>query len=267
MFGKKTTKSTLDKEQLELFQHAQSRVRQKKRLYLHFILFLIGAVLFIVANLLFNVGKDFRPFGIDWFVFPVVIWFLLLTYHFVNVFITHTFMGKAWEQEQLDKLVAKQEQRIEKLKQHLSKEENIQAQSQAYSESLAEKKKKSPKQEVTIIVAAGEDNAIGKNNELIWHLSDDLKRFKELTSSHCIIMVRKTFESFPKPLPNRTHIVITKQSNYSSPKDVITVHSLEDALDAAREDKQPFIIGGGEIYKQALSLANKIEITRVHATF
>lgn len=267
MFGKKTTKSTLDKEQLELFQHAQSRVRQKKRLYLHFILFLIGAVLFIVANLLFNVGKDFRPFGIDWFVFPVVIWFLLLTYHFVNVFITHTFMGKAWEQEQLDKLVAKQEQRIEKLKQHLSKEENIQAQSQAYSESLAEKKKKSPKQEVTIIVAAGEDNAIGKNNELIWHLSDDLKRFKELTSGHCIIMGRKTFESFPKPLPNRTHIVITKQSNYSVPKDVITVHSLEDALDAAREDKQPFIIGGGEIYKQALSLADKIEITRIHATF
>ncbi|EPR72643.1 Dihydrofolate reductase [Winogradskyella psychrotolerans RS-3] len=116
-------------------------------------------------------------------------------------------------------------------------------------------------------MAAGEDNAIGKDNDLIWHLSDDLKHFKSLTNGHHIIMGRKTFESFPKPLPNRTHIVITRQDGYKVPSDVIVVNSLHDALDAARSDKQPFIIGGGEIYKQSMPLADKLEITRVHAEF
>ncbi|WP_458629299.1 dihydrofolate reductase [Winogradskyella sp. PC D3.3] len=118
-----------------------------------------------------------------------------------------------------------------------------------------------------MIVAEGEDNAIGKDNDLIWHLSDDLKHFKALTNGHHIIMGRKTFESFPKPLPNRTHIVITRQEDYKAPLGVIVVNSLEDALDAARKDKQPFIIGGGEIYRQAMPLVDKLEITRVHATF
>ncbi|WP_313791493.1 dihydrofolate reductase [Lacinutrix neustonica] len=80
-------------------------------------------------------------------------------------------------------------------------------------------------------------------------------------------MGRKTFESFPKPLPNRTHVVISRQNNYQAPAGVIVVHSMEDALDASKNDIQPFIIGGGEIYKQALPLASKIELTRVHATF
>ena len=102
---------------------------------------------------------------------------------------------------------------------------------------------------------------------MIWHLSDDLKRFKALTSGHAIIMGRKTFESFPKPLPNRKHIVITRQQNYKVPDGVIVVHTLEDALDASKGDLQPFVIGGGEIYKQAMPHASKIELTRVHETF
>tara|TARA_R110000851_G_scaffold293087_1_gene447659 strand:+ start:2548 stop:3078 length:531 start_codon:yes stop_codon:yes gene_type:complete len=121
--------------------------------------------------------------------------------------------------------------------------------------------------ELTIIVAAGENNAIGKDNDLIWHLSTDLKRFKALTNGHHIIMGRKTFESFPKPLPNRTHIVITRQLDYKVPKGVIVVNSLQAAIVAAQSDSNPFIIGGGEIYKQALGFVDKIEITRVHATF
>lgn len=119
---------------------------------------------------------------------------------------------------------------------------------------------------LTMIAAAAENNALGKNNDLVWHLPDDFKRFKRLTSGHFIIMGRKTFESFPKPLPNRTHIVITRQEDYH-PKEIIVVHSLEAALELVKNDKQPFIIGGGEIYKQGIEVADKIELTRVYGTF
>ncbi len=119
---------------------------------------------------------------------------------------------------------------------------------------------------ITMIAAAGENNELGKNNELIWHLPEDFKRFKQLTTGHHIIMGRKTFESFPKPLPNRTHIVVTRNKNYKKPG-AITVHSLDEALQIAEADPQPFIIGGGEIYEMALPLADKIELTRVHSTF
>lgn len=108
---------------------------------------------------------------------------------------------------------------------------------------------------------------IGKDNDLIWHLKNDLKRFKALTSGHCIIMGRKTFESFPKPLPNRTHIVITRQQDYKAPDGVIVVNSLEAAIKMAELDSNPFIIGGGEIYKQALEVVDTIEFTRVHHSF
>lgn len=120
---------------------------------------------------------------------------------------------------------------------------------------------------LTLIAAAGKNDAIGKDNQLIWHLSDDLKRFKSLTKGHCMIMGRKTFESFSEPLPGRTHIVITRQKNYTVPKGVIVVESLEKALDIAKNDEQPFVIGGGEIYKLAMPYADKIELTRVHASF
>ena len=120
---------------------------------------------------------------------------------------------------------------------------------------------------LTLIVAVSENDVIGKDNDLIWRLKNDLKRFKALTSGHCIIMGRKTFESFPKPLPNRTHIVITRQKDYKVPEGVIVVNSLEAAIEQAKNDSNPFVIGGGEIYKQALGLVDTIEFTRVHHSF
>ena len=120
---------------------------------------------------------------------------------------------------------------------------------------------------ITIIVAAAENDAIGKNNDLIWSLPNDLKRFKKLTSGHCIIMGRKTFDSFPGLLPNRKHIVISKKLATSFPDNVVVVKSFEDALKETEDDKNPFIIGGGQIYKLAMDLSDKIELTRVHSTF
>lgn len=119
---------------------------------------------------------------------------------------------------------------------------------------------------ITIIAAAAENNALGKDNQLVWHLPNDFKRFKTLTSGHYIIMGRKTFESFPKPLPNRTHIVISRQKNYA-PVGCIVVNSLEDAIKKCPKNETIFIIGGGEIYTLGLEIASTIELTRVHATF
>lgn len=119
---------------------------------------------------------------------------------------------------------------------------------------------------VTLIAAAAENNELGKDKDLVWHLPDDFKRFKQLTTGHYIIMGRRTFETFPKLLPNRTHVVITRKKNYS-PEGAIVVHSIDEALDVAKNDAQPFVIGGGEIYKLSLPKADRIELTRVHGTF
>ena len=119
---------------------------------------------------------------------------------------------------------------------------------------------------ITIIAAVAENNALGKNNDLLWHLPKDFKRFKEITSGHYIIMGRKTFESFPKPLPNRTHVIISRQNNYA-PKDCIVVNSLENALKICPENEDLFIIGGGEIYKQSINFTDKLDITKVHENF
>lgn len=267
MFGKKKPTPQIDKDQLELIENAQKRIKQKKLLYVHFVIFLIGAIFLIVANTVLGIGKDYKLFEIDWFVFAILLWLFLFAYHVLNVYVTHKFMGKAWEKEQLDKLVAKQQNRIDKLKAGFVKEEKIIAQSEVFNEVKSEPLNSNPKSELTIIVAAAENDAIGLGNKLIWHLSDDLKRFKALTNGHHIIMGRKTFESFPKPLPNRTHVVITRQSDYKVPEGVILVHSLEDAITAVKNDTQPFVIGGGQIYKQAIDLVDKIELTRVHHDF
>lgn len=123
---------------------------------------------------------------------------------------------------------------------------------------------------ITLIAAAAENNALGKNNEMIWHLPDDFKRFKKLTSGNFIIMGRKTYESLDGPLPNRTHIIITRQENYAEKVDAnccIVVDSIEDAIAKSASEDETFVIGGGEIYKLALPLADKIELTRVHGTF
>ena len=123
------------------------------------------------------------------------------------------------------------------------------------------------KKSITIIVAAAENNAIGKDNDLIWSLPNDLKRFKKLTSGHSIIMGRKTFDSFPGLLPNRKHIVISRNKNISFPDEVTVVNNFEDAIRETGDDENPFIIGGGQIYKLAMDLGDKIELTRVHEEF
>jgi len=115
---------------------------------------------------------------------------------------------------------------------------------------------------INIIVALTRKNAaIGNAGKLLFHVTDDLKRFKKLTMGHPIIMGRKTYESISKALPGRTNIVITRNSDYQAP-DSIVVRSLEDAFEEAKKhDNQIFVIGGGEIYKQALPHADKLYLT------
>ena len=119
---------------------------------------------------------------------------------------------------------------------------------------------------ISLVVAASENNAIGKNNQLIWHLPNDLKFFKNTTWGFPVIMGRKSFESVNKPLPGRTNIVITTNPDWKV-ETVIVVKNLKDAIQKAAEtnSKQIFIIGGGEIYKQSMDIADSIYITRVHA--
>ena len=119
---------------------------------------------------------------------------------------------------------------------------------------------------IIMIAAVAENNALGKNNDLLWHLPNDFKRFKALTSGHHIIMGRKTFESFPKPLPNRTHIIITREKGYKA-EGCIIVDSLDQALAVCPKDQDTYIIGGGEIYTLGLPYADKLDITRVHHSF
>lgn len=122
--------------------------------------------------------------------------------------------------------------------------------------------------QIVLIAAAGEKNGLGKDNALLWHLPDDFKRFKRLTTGHPMIMGRKTFESFPKPLPNRLHIIITRNRDYQVPhKECRVVHSLEEALLHVKDEPLVYIIGGGEIYAAAMDVADRIELTRVHGVF
>jgi dihydrofolate reductase len=119
---------------------------------------------------------------------------------------------------------------------------------------------------ITIIAAVGENNSLGKDNDLVWHLPDDFKRFKELTSGNYILMGRKTFETFPKPLPNRKHLIITRQDNYSVPENCFVFDAIQSAIDFT-DNQDIWIIGGGEIYKQSMEIADRIELTRVHSEF
>jgi len=122
------------------------------------------------------------------------------------------------------------------------------------------------KSELTIIAAASSNNVIGFDNRLIWNIPKDLKRFKNLTQGHSVIMGRKTFESLPSPLPNRRNIVITRNKDYS-PEGIEVFRNIEDAIYECKDDQQPFIIGGGEIYSQTINLVDKIELTRVYKDY
>lgn len=126
---------------------------------------------------------------------------------------------------------------------------------------------------VSLIVAVSKNGVIGKDNDLIWHFPKDMRFFKDTTLGHHVIMGRKNFESIPhkySPLPDRTNIVITRKNDYQA-KGCITVNSLEEALKIAKknQDPEPFIIGGGQIYKLALekNLVDKIYLTKIMHSF
>ena len=126
---------------------------------------------------------------------------------------------------------------------------------------------------VSLIVAVSENGVIGKDNDLIWHLPKDMKFFKETTMGHHVIMGRKNFESIPhkySPLPNRTNMIITRKADYIA-EGCVVVNSVETALEIAKQngETEPFIIGGGQIYKLALeaNLVDKIYLTKVYFSF
>lgn len=118
---------------------------------------------------------------------------------------------------------------------------------------------------ISAVVAIAENHAIGKNNQLLWYLPNDLKHFKQITSGHTVIMGRKTYESVGKPLPNRRNIIITRQKIEIAGCEV--VNSVEAALALCTGENEAFIIGGAEIYKLALPLTNRIYLTIVHHSF
>lgn len=121
--------------------------------------------------------------------------------------------------------------------------------------------------DISIIVAIARNNAIGKDNDLIWHISDDLKRFKALTSGHTVIMGRNTWNSLPRrPLPKRRNIVLTHSSDFCD-EGADVAHSVEEVLDMVRNDGEVFIMGGANIYRQFLTLATRLYVTWVWEDF
>ena len=249
--------SDIDHEQIELLEYAQKRIRQKKFLYYHFVLFLFVCAITLSLDYVFNIASDVNLLEYSWSFWVVFSWFFLFIFHVFNVYVTGRFINKSWIKNQKNKLIKIQKLEIENIKAKMDVETKIKAETDFFNKKT---------QLITIIVAASENNVIGNNNKLIWHLSDDLKRFKNLTKGHYVIMGRKTFESMPRALPNRTNVIITRKENYIADNAIVT-NSLESALKIASDDAQPFIIGGGEIYNIALNISDRIELTRVHHNF
>lgn len=121
----------------------------------------------------------------------------------------------------------------------------------------------SPK--ISLVAALSEDRVIGKGNQLPWHISADLQHFKKITSGHPVIMGRKTYESMGRLLPNRTNIIITRDPDYSV-EGAFMAHSLEEAIEEGKrvDQNEVFVIGGGHIFEQAISIADKLYLTLVH---
>ena len=254
MFSDKT--SHIDDNTIELLENAQNRVRQKRNVYRHFIFFLFISGFILFVDLVLSVGENLIFFDYSWSIWIVLIWSFILIYHLFDVFVSKRIISKKWVSAQKSHLIKVQQEKIKSLKKDIEKESKIYADSNSNNLN----------QMITIIVAASENDVIGNNNKLIWHLSKDLIRFKNLTKGHHVIMGRKTFESMPKALPNRTNVVITRNKNYTA-ENITVVDSLENALKVCKDDPQPFIIGGGEIYRIGLTYAKRIELTRVYHNF
>ena len=248
--------SHIDDNTIELLENAQNRVRQKRNVYRHFIFFLFISGFILFVDLALSVGENLIFFDYSWSIWIVLIWSFILLYHLFDVFVSKRIISKKWVSAQKSHLIKVQQEKIRSLKKDIEKESKIYADSNSNNLN----------QMITIIVAASENDVIGNNNKLIWHLSKDLIRFKNLTKGHHVIMGRKTFESMPKALPNRTNVVITRNKNYTA-ENITVVDSLENALKVCKDDPQPFIIGGGEIYRIGLTYAKRIELTRVYHNF
>ncbi|MCB0396037.1 MAG: dihydrofolate reductase [Flavobacteriales bacterium] len=119
--------------------------------------------------------------------------------------------------------------------------------------------------ELSFIVAVAENNVIGQDNQLPWHLPADLKYFKKITTGHTIIMGRKTYESIGKPLPNRRSVIVTRQTGYEA-SGCTVVASIAEALDLCSDEQEVFLIGGAELYSHAMDRADKLYITHIHHT-
>lgn len=122
MNSEKNEKTRIDPLQRELIENAQRRIKQKKRLVTHFVVFIAASILFIVLNLILGFGETFRPFNTDWFVWAILIWAFFLLIHFINVVFINQLMGKEWENRQLERLVEKQQIRIEKMQKQVDKD-------------------------------------------------------------------------------------------------------------------------------------------------
>ncbi len=121
---------------------------------------------------------------------------------------------------------------------------------------------------ISIIVAVGENRAIGKNNGLLWNIPEDMEHFRSVTRGHAVIMGQKTFESIGRPLPQRTNVVLTQDPDFH-PDGCVIAHSVEEALTAAKkaENEEIFFIGGGMVYQQAIPLADRLYVTVVKGNF
>ena len=119
---------------------------------------------------------------------------------------------------------------------------------------------------ISIIVAVAEGGVIGGGGDLLWHISEDLRRFKQITSGHTVIMGRKTYDSIGRPLPKRRNIVITRNGEWSA-EGCERAESLEQAVAMCAGEEEVFIIGGGEIYRQSMSLADKLYLTQVNKPY
>ncbi len=123
MFSKsKKTEEDIDLRQKEIFEHAQDRIKEKKNLYTHFLFYLVGCVFFIILNVLLDFGSEFKPFGLDWFVYAILVWSFFMMIHTCRVLLFSNFMGKAWKAKQMTYLVEKQQVKIAEMQQKLSLE-------------------------------------------------------------------------------------------------------------------------------------------------